>query len=114
MRRVYLAGPMRGYPEFNFPAFKFAAEKLRGEGFEVFSPAEKGGEEEFQKDPSLATKLAARRHVFALDWDWIAKHADAVALLPGWEKSSGARSERACAEAVGLSVIILGSEYAVN
>ena len=39
--KVYLAGPMRGIANFNFPAFDFAAHKLRNQGFYVFSPAER-------------------------------------------------------------------------
>lgn len=38
--RVYLAGPMRGVPHFNFPAFHAAAAELRARGYVVFSPAE--------------------------------------------------------------------------
>src|SRR5579859_6699142 len=38
--QVYLAGKMRGEPEFNFPAFLDAAEKLRDKGFAVHCPAE--------------------------------------------------------------------------
>lgn len=109
--KIYLAGPMRGIPKFNFPAFTHAANRLRNKGFEVFSPAEKGAEADLKDDPTLQESLRFRRSVFALDMDWIAKNADAVALLPGWEQSAGARAERALAEAIGLSIIILGTEY---
>jgi len=38
--RCYLAGPMRGIPEYNFPAFFAAATSIRDRGIEVWSPAE--------------------------------------------------------------------------
>lgn len=37
---AYLAGPMRGIPEYNFPAFYAAAAALRAHGLNVWSPAE--------------------------------------------------------------------------
>lgn len=115
--KVYLAGPMRGLPEFNFPAFRAAAKKLRSSGYFVFSPAEKdmevhgvdiskgnatGSEEE-------ATKVHGfdLRRALADDTQWICREADAIALLPGWDRSSGARAEHALACALGLVVITL-------
>ena len=109
--KIYLAGPMRGIPKFNFPAFEFAANILRNEGHEVFSPAEKGEEVELKATPEVQNHILFRRKVFKLDTEWICQHAEAVALLPGWDKSPGARAERALAEAIGINVIILGSEY---
>lgn len=38
--KLYIAGPMRGYDNYNFPAFWHAATKLRYAGHEVMSPAE--------------------------------------------------------------------------
>ena len=109
--KIYLAGPMRGIPEFNFPAFHRAAKKLRDHGYDVFSPAEKGEEVQVTDDPNLQESIDFRRRVFALDMAYIAEHADTVALLPGWERSSGARAERALAEAIGLNLMVLGSEF---
>ena len=103
----YIAGPMRGYKDFNFPAFDKAAAYLREAGFEVFSPAEKETEKHSEANQE---SLAFRRLVFALDMAWICKHADLVALLPGWEKSSGARAEKALAEAIGLEVRFIDPE----
>jgi hypothetical protein len=102
--RIYLAGPMRGIPEFNFPAFHAYAKALREQGYEVFSPAEKGME---KHAGSQYENLAFRRAVFLLDTEYICNEADAVAMMPGWEKSSGARAEKALAEAIGLKVMIL-------
>ena len=119
--KIYLAGPMRGYENFNFPAFDFAAAKLRQDGHEVFSPAERdrlihgpklennktGDEVEAEKTVGFSL-----RDALAVDTDWIARNADAIALLPGWEKSSGAQAELALAKALGHTQIILGKAYA--
>ena len=88
-------------PKLNFPAFAKAAKQLRAEGYEVFSPAEKGLEKHAEAKQET---LAFRRAVFQLDTNWICRHADMIALLPGWEKSKGARAERALAEAIGLEI----------
>lgn len=118
--KVYLAGPMRGYPAFNFPAFAYATAKLREQGFEVFSPAERDLEVHGQciMDNAAGDEKEAASNVgFSLrealeaDWVWIARNANIVALLPGWDKSEGATSERQCAKALGLTLMELGKEY---
>ena len=119
MRRIYLAGPMRGYANFNFPAFDYAAEKLRMQGFEVFSPADRdrtayGAEIENNPtgDENKVTNPACTiNDCMSADCEWICRNADAIALLPGWEKSSGANAELALSKALGLTQIILGKEY---
>lgn len=102
--KVYLAGPMRGIPKFNAPMFRRGEKLLKKQGYTVFNPARKGIERKLGKSPDLQENLAFRRKVFALDCAWICNHADAVALLPGWRKSMGAKAERALAKAVGLEV----------
>ncbi len=115
--KVYLAGPMTGIPNFNFPAFHAAAAKLRAEGHEVFSPAEKDierhGVDISKSNWAGDVEMAARVHGFskrqalADDTQWICLHADAVAVLPGWSRSKGACAEIALAEALGLGAIWL-------
>ncbi len=103
--KIYLAGPMRGIPQSNFPAFDVAAERLRADGHEVFNPADHDRSLGLDGDSTVTTGI--RRELFRADTDWICREADAVALLPGWEKSLGATAERALALAVGLEVIYL-------
>jgi Domain of unknown function (DUF4406) len=108
--KVYLAGPMRGIPEFNFPAFAAATAQLRALGYEVFSPAEKDIEKhgaDINKsatgnlDDIKATGFNLRKTLL-LDLTWIAENADAVVVLPGWENSKGANAEVALARAINL------------
>jgi hypothetical protein len=115
--KIYLAGPMRGIREFNFPAFHTAAKMLRAMGHEVFSPAEKDiqrhGKDISKDNPTGSEALATTQHGFDLrvalgeDLAWICKEAEAIALLPGWENSNGARAEHRTAEALGLRVIYI-------
>lgn len=115
--KIYVAGPMRGIPEFNFPAFFAAAEKLRAEGHEVFNPAERDnlrhGTDISKGNTSGDEAQAAKTHGFSLrealkdDTSWICDNADGIAVLPGWENSKGAVAERALGVALGLEIIVL-------
>lgn len=113
--KIYVAGPMRGIPEFNFPAFHAAAATLRAAGHVVFNPAERDiehhGVDISKGNTAGCEELAAKEHGFNLrealkdDLEFICLHADAVAVLPGWEKSKGAQAEVATAYALGLQVL---------
>lgn len=115
--KIYIAGPMRGIPEFNFPAFYAAADMLKAQGHEVFNPAAKDNERHgtdiskgnITGDESIASAQHGfnLREALSIDLEWICKYADAIALLPGWEGSKGATAERATALALGLEVIYL-------
>lgn len=108
---IYIAGPMRGYPKFNFPAFDKAAEVLREMGYGVISPAELDRDAGFNEDnerlPVGFLQQAMRRDIQAL------LEADAIMLLPDWEKSEGVAIELAVARALGLKVLtFLGNGFA--
>jgi hypothetical protein len=110
--RIYIAGPMRGIEAFNFPAFDAAAEQLRALGYEVFNPADHDREQHGDAVNDSATgdldDIAdtgfTLRAALAADAAWICEHADAVALLPGWDSSKGASAEAALGRALGLLV----------
>lgn len=116
--KIYVAGPMSGIPEFNFPAFNAASQKLRAEGHEVFNPADKdierhGGIDISKGNLTGCQDFAAKEHGFSLrdaladDTWWICKEADTIAMLPGWENSKGARAEHALAFALGHKILYL-------
>jgi len=102
---VYLAGPMTGLPGFNFHEFDRHAELLEKKGHTVFNPAQMDRDLGF--DPS-SSEVSPQflRDAFSRDLSAIC-NADAIALLPGWEKSSGARIEWMLAVHLGLKVIYL-------
>jgi hypothetical protein len=45
--------------------------------------------------------------ILAYELTWLCIQADAVAFLPGWEKSLGSRAEHATAVALGKKLIYL-------
>lgn len=105
-KSIYIAGPMSGYPEFNFPAFFAAAERFADEGWDVYNPAAKDEEGRLDKE-AFETGDAAKaidkgfdfREAYLWDIDCVIK-ADAIYMLPGWEASPGARGEHAVAVAM--------------
>lgn len=99
--RVYLAGPMRGRDEHNFPAFARAAWLLRESGHEVVSPAEHDLALGFDPHRPLDEQDFDLRASLAWDLQQVLE-ADAVAVLDGWQHSSGARAEVATAQAAGI------------
>jgi len=91
--KVYIAGPMTGLPDYNYPAF-FAAEKaLRELGYETINPARTEGREGCKT--WLDYMRAALRDV---------ADADAIAMLPGWADSRGATVEYNLGKSLGLPV----------
>jgi hypothetical protein len=108
--KLYIAGPMRGYPRYNFDAFDEAQWTLEDAGHEVISPAQLDRDLGFDPDKTLeeqgfSVEEAMRRDVHAI------LEVDGVALLPGWEQSQGARTERTVAQALGLAIYEFDPEY---
>lgn len=88
---IYLAGPMTGLPDFNYPAFAEAAAAWRAKGYRVLNPAEN-----FDGDTSLPRIVYIRK-----DLAQLVNECTAIAFLPGWQKSRGATLEHAVALGLG-------------
>lgn len=89
--KLYIAGPMSGLPEYNYPAFHEAARELRAAGYEVLNPAESNRP---TSDPW---------HAFMRDAISMLIQCDGVALLDGWEDSRGARVEWNLGKNLGMT-----------
>lgn len=107
-KQVYLAGPVRGLPDWGFPAFHEAAGKLRIKGYAVFSPAENETKLGFNYTTGeYLGRERSQREVMRDCLSWICEYADIVVLLPGWESSLGATAEMQAARALGIAVMTL-------
>lgn len=93
--KTYLAGPMTGFPELNFPLFHAEAQRLRDTGHQVVNPAE------INVDPAKGWEECMRADIAEL------VTCDAIAMLPGWQQSRGATLEHHIASELGLQIFHL-------
>lgn len=117
--KIYLAGPMSNIPHFNVPTFLAAGVALRANGHEIFNPAEvdiaRVGWEFYRQCPlgthaeldAIGVTQLNYRDCLRLDLNWILDNAEAIALLPNWERSKGVAAEIALARALSLKEIYL-------
>ena len=94
MKKIYIAGPMTGYPQYNFPAFLEAEKEISGKGWKALSPARMDIERGFNpiKDPTAVftddmLQDAIIRNIAAI------LESDAIAMLDNWSESKGAKAE---------------------
>lgn len=95
---VYIAGPMTGYPDFNYPAFHAAEQVLSNDGLcTVINPARNhGGRQDLDRDRYLRTALTQ------------VMESDMIVVLDGWEDSRGAVLEVHTALELDTPVFELG------
>lgn len=111
MAIVYIAGPMRGIEDYNFPAFDRAAKYLADLGHTVLNPADIDRETGFDPqtlptdfDWTQIPKTLSLKEIVRRDLNAIQKCA-AIYLLTGWQNSKGATAEHAVAVWLGLQVL---------
>lgn len=110
----YVAGKMTGVPHFNVPAFLAAAESLKKRGYGAQLPDD-------LDDPKIVAKLMESvdgapgdsvltwGECLGRDVVLIADVVDGIAVLPGWQKSRGARLETFVAFLCGKPVVYASS-----
>lgn len=94
--KYYLAGPMSGLPECNFPAFERAARELRLWGFEIASPHDIDHGETPETQGQLSYSIYMKAGIKLL------MECDGIIMIDGWTHSRGAMAEFNIAVACGM------------
>jgi nucleoside 2-deoxyribosyltransferase len=99
-KKVYIAGPMRGFEDFNYKAFNDAAWDLHEKGYTVISPVTIDIEEGITKGEmeDRTTQEWMKRDLPMM------LECDAVVTLPKWAFSEGAMIECQVAMLVGMPI----------
>lgn len=110
--RVYICGPMRGIKLYNFPAFDAARDTINALGHVAINPADLDrAEAGFDParlpanhdwnslPPGFDMQQAIDRDLEAL------RQCEAIVMLPGWEKSTGATAEAHVAKWRGIKEV---------
>ena len=99
--RCYVAGPMRSIEAFNFPAFDKARDLGISLGWQVISPADLD-----RQDGVDGSEPTPQQKMRMIDRDITSLYTcDAIALLPGWENSSGVAVELSLALFLGKTIL---------
>ena len=111
MQHIYIAGPMRGIPAFNFPAFNRCEDHLRERypRSHIFNPAARDTALGYEfshctGDEDLAALGFDLPAAMRDDLAYIINEATDMVMLPGWQRSTGATHEKATADLIGVRV----------
>lgn len=97
--KIFISGPMTGYPNWNKEAFDRAENRLRELGYDVFNPTWMQFTEGWSHEEIMAIDLAAL------------EKCDAVLQLDGWQESIGAQEEFEQAKRLNKKIFMFVSEY---
>lgn len=105
----YLAGPMSGYTDYNYPAFTAAAETLRNTGIRIQSPHEQPWPDDSHKlsEEDLWVEMMNRTNAQLI-------LCAGMILLKGWPQSRGAKAELSVAMEKGWPVWYYNDFQLVN
>lgn len=127
---LYLAGPMSGIPQFNYPEFARITKELRGAGYNIISPAEhdtprQQGMAVASNDGLIDGKMPVDDRtikfdgetwgdVLARDVKLIFDRCDGVVVMQNWGKSRGARLEVFVANLTARSIFVYQGEGVIR
>jgi hypothetical protein len=114
-KTIYIAGPMRGKPNWNYEAFDRAEKMLSKLGWDVINPAtldENSKDtqglycepDDFDPDGDSFHRDVNRK-IMKRDLDVICDKCDAIYMLEGWQMSQGANAEFYLSCSLGLTVL---------
>lgn len=96
--KIYISGKISGTRDFR-NRFQKAEDHLKKDGWDVINPVAIG---------DLLPPSTTYKQFMEIDLKLLTM-CDAVYMIPGWEESEGAKTEKQLAEALGL-VILNGGE----
>ena len=101
-KKVFLSGPMTGYPGYNFQRFNLAEKQLADAGIECVNPVhicKKYKEEHVLADKAIFDKMITEQQEAE-------RTCDAILLLDGWQMSKGVRLELKTALEMGMQIFL--------
>lgn len=115
--KLYIAGPMTGIRDLNYPAFLDAERRLTEAGFQVASPHRIDqlkpvpcGHAEYRDEVRYLKPVAGCEDCDSRTWQWYMREAikmlvecDDLAALPGWQRSRGAKVEWNLGVSIGMN-----------
>ena len=106
-RTYYLAGPMTGYPDFNYAAFGQIKQDLESAGVQVASPHTLPWPDSHEGDEELWQVMMRSALKLLLD-------CDGIILMRGWTNSRGALVEYNIAAALRLPSYFLDGKFLIH
>lgn len=109
--RTYLAGPMSGQADYNYPMFHTVVRHLRDLGLTIISPAEDEDHKPMQPPAPGAEK--PRAHYMREGLNKLLR-CQAIYMLPDWQFSKGAKLEHRIAQACGMTIFYAETSHTTD
>jgi hypothetical protein len=104
--RVYIAGPMKGIPDLNYPKFMKMTAAGRGCHWDIQNPAGLGSKRGvLDEDFSLASRHPQVQGMVIISGLSLLATCSTMVLLDGWEESNGSLIELMLANRIGIKAI---------